>query len=143
MVPDEFQRHKKNPNKSINSIIFHWVWPNFAYIRPFSFFFMTYLKRNKKKMRIYRKQPLYLTRGRGKVCIHPTLPRPHLWDHIGYYRCCCFDKHWTILNETNVRWVYQQRNYAHHTPFVEMLRKKLIIIIRPLYSKAYYKNKHF
>ena len=21
---------------------------------------------------------------RGKVCVHPSLPMPHLWDHIGY-----------------------------------------------------------
>lgn len=22
--------------------------------------------------------------GRGKVCVYSTLPRPHLWDYIGY-----------------------------------------------------------
>lgn len=24
------------------------------------------------------------TLGRGKVCVHPTVPRSHLWEHTGY-----------------------------------------------------------
>ncbi|PHU10248.1 hypothetical protein BC332_22108 [Capsicum chinense] len=31
------------------------------------------------------KKPLYPRKGRGKVCVYPTLPNPHLWDHTGRY----------------------------------------------------------
>jgi len=34
------------------------------------------------ELRVFRKQPLYLARGSGKVCVHSTLPRPHL---VGFY----------------------------------------------------------
>lgn len=30
------------------------------------------------KLRVYMKQPLYRTKGRGKVCVHLTLHRPHV-----------------------------------------------------------------
>jgi len=34
------------------------------------------------ELRVFRKQPLYLARGSGKVCVHSTLPRPHL---VGFH----------------------------------------------------------
>lgn len=45
---------------------------------------ITYLLFQNLELRIYRKQPLYLTQVRGKVHVHPILSDPHLWDHIGF-----------------------------------------------------------
>uniref|UniRef100_M1B259 Beta-ketoacyl-ACP synthase II n=1 Tax=Solanum tuberosum TaxID=4113 RepID=M1B259_SOLTU len=35
------------------------------------------------------------SQGRGKVCIRTTLPRPHLWNYIGYVVV-----EWSIYSET-------------------------------------------
>lgn len=38
--------------------------------------------------------PSNLTQGRGKVGVHPTLPRPHLWDHT---ECVVVGIHWILF----------------------------------------------
>lgn len=36
------------------------------------------------ELKVFRKQHLYIHEDSGKVYVHSTLPRPHLWDISGY-----------------------------------------------------------